>query len=540
MADSKNYRGFAALVFKQIDARREEKERIKDDIQQNKIPISSSKINLKRHNELLLFSKTKEMTEHLLDEYEYDIAFKDSNESLRTLLHNAVCKKATNVSKQHLEFIMDKFSEMRSKKFRLKNKSVQPKLSNGNTPLHEIFQQGATGKESLLKVYLAKSLEVNDSDEQLLFSLNDKNAKKQTPLHLCIMRGDVDLLKTLLDFSTTAKRNKPESKLCYLDVNCKDDRNWTPMHYAALHENPAFAEHLSKFGKKSIQLNEQNEAGRTPLLVALQEGNAKTAKVFYENPKTNINIKDGYGVSAFKYALNAEDKNREFVEFFLRKMFEKEEILDIAIKEGYTDNIWAKLENYDMRYMKSKYDPSFKEDLPPSNINLNELNGGETILHRAARFGNSGLIEKKIKGLEQRNEIEKELISIHRLSSNKRKKNSPLHIASNHGHVDSLLKLVEYVFELNKTRDNEIYQKAWEILGRKDALGDNFLQLAVKSNKIPPASLKEIFNAINEHEEDYTPECKKLYESTDKDNNTLLHNIIQKGKHSCATDLFDR
>ncbi len=526
----------------------EELTRIKDEIQQNKIPISSSVLDLHKHNELLLFSKTKEMTKHLLNEYGFDIAFKDTNESKRTLLHNAVCEKATNVSRKHLEFIMGKLSEMKSMQFKVINKIVQPsvttakrlspQLANGNTPMHEIFQQGAPGEESLLGDFLQKTLQIGDSTE--LFSLNVKNVRKQTPLSLCAMRGDSNSLKTLLSFSTIEKGKKAENNVSYLNINCKDDRNWSPLHYVALKENPEFAKVLLNFGKDMMQLNDRNEMGRTPLLVALQNGNAETARVLYENPDTQIDVEDGHGITAFKYALNNEEINKAFLDYFLQKIFEKEEILNIAIKEGHTDNVWSKLENYDMQSLKSKYDPSFKEEIPPSNINLNALDGGETILHRAARFGNTGLIDKKMKVLKEMNETEKQLISTHRLSPNDKKKNTPLHIAAKHGHADSLVKLIEYVFELNKTGDGQMNVKAWEILASKDMLGDNFLQMAVKSDKMSPESIKEIFEAINKHEENSKSGCKKLYESTDKDNDTLLHNLVQKGKHTCIGDLFDR
>ncbi len=528
---------------KEID---EELAKIKDAIQQNKIPISSSTVELRKHNELLLFSKTKEMSEHLLNEYGFDIAYKDTNESKRTLLHNAVHEKATDVSREHLEFIMDKLSAIKSTKFKVIDKIVQPsgttakrlspQLVNGNTPLHEVIQQGPAGEESLVRDYLQKMLQMGDSAE--LFSLNVKNSKKQTPLSLCAMRGDVALLKTLLSFSTTDKGSTAQSDVAYLNINCKDDRNWTPLHYAALHENPEFTRVLTEFGKDHIQLNEQNEMGRTPLLVALRTGNSETAKVLYENPETQIDVEDGNGVTALKYALNNEDKNKEFLEYFFQKIFEKEEILNIAIKEGHSDNVWSQLEKHDMQWLRSRYDHS-KEGLPPSDINLNELSGGETILHRAACFGNTGLIEKKIDALKERNETEKELISNHHLFPNNEKKN-PLHIASEHGHGDSLIKLIEYVFELNKTGDEQINPKAWKILASKDMIGDNFLQMAVKYDKMSPESIKDIFHAINKYGDNDKLECQKIYRSTDGDNDTLMHNLVQKGKHTCIADLYDR
>ena len=541
---------------------KEKLEKVKEAIQKNKIPAESD-LDLSEHSELILYSKTREMTEYLVRERGMNIAYKDVNDNKRTLLHKIVCEPESEENIEHLRCVINLLcGDTSSKRNRSQisvmgdfilsmlyrgdsiivesqGKPLAPRLTNGNTPLHEICQNGPDGNSSMLDQFLDEVLQMEKPEKN--FALNSENEDKKTALAILSERGDVDLLDTLLDHAT-----QEEGKASYIDVNAKDEKNWTAMHYAASLENPTIMERLIEFGGDTIKLNESNEMGRTPLLLAIKRGNTKTAKVLYERDDVLIDVKDGNDKTALEYALNNKEKNRDFLQYFTQKMFENETTLNAAIKKGHTDELWTTLETFDMNWLKNRYGKSAYEEEPPkmneNEVDLNDLRGGEGILHRAARYDNAKFIEKRIESISERNALEKQLILDHRLATNKISQ-SPLHIAAKHGNVDSLIKLIEYVFGLNKVKvdgKEDIDPKAWDILMAKNIFGDTFLQTAMKSRHMDPESISSIIKKIDEYEKYSLKNNLKLYQSTDNQKNTLLHNAVQRGKHPCIKDLYDK
>ena len=540
----------------------EKLEKVKEAIEQNKIP-RKTELDLSEHSKLILNSKTREMTEYLVKERGMNIAYKDVNDNKRTLLHKILCEPSNEENVEHLrcvisllcgdntskrnrsqisvmgDFILSMLYRGDSILVESQGKLLSPRLTNGNTPLHELCQNGPDGNTSLLDQFLDEVLQMEKPEQH--FSLNSENEDKKTALAILTERGDVTLLDTLL-----VHAGQEEGKANYVDVNAKDEKNWTAMHYAATQENPKIMESLLEFGGESIKLNEPNEMGRTPLLMAIKRGNTKTAKILYERDDVFIDVKDGNDKTALEYALNNKEKNKDFLQYFLKKMFENEETLNAAIKEGHNDELWETLETFDMNWLKNRYGKNAYEEEPPkmkeNEVDLNELKGGEGILHRAARYDNAKFIEKRIESIPERNTLEKQLILNHRLAMNKISK-SPLHISAKHGNVDSLIKLIEYVFELNKVKvdcKENIDPKAWDILMAKNIFGDTFLQTAMKSRHMTPESISRIIQKIDDYEKHSLKNNLRLFQSIDNQKNTLLHNAVQRGKHECIKDLYDK
>ncbi len=112
-----------------------------------------------------------------------------------------------------------------------------------------------------------------------------KVANGMNDAHAAAISGDLEHLKRAV------KRNAE------LDRAFEDDnalfRGFTPLHFAAKHDNDAVAKALLDAGV-DVDLHDHGSYSRTPLHVALEHGSEKTARVLIE-AGAELNAKDRYG-----------------------------------------------------------------------------------------------------------------------------------------------------------------------------------------------------------------------------------------------------
>lgn len=94
-------------------------------------------------------------------------------------------------------------------------------------------------------------------------SVHVRNKDDIEPIHLASLYNDRDMLRTLIALAA--------------NVNSKDNRRWTPLHFAALShkDNPENIRVLLAHGAK---VNERDDRGRTPYTLAIEYDNNRCAK----------------------------------------------------------------------------------------------------------------------------------------------------------------------------------------------------------------------------------------------------------------------
>ncbi len=165
---------------------------------------------------------------------------------------------------------------------------IDPSLkydTNGNNLFHLAAQ---SNNPDILDTYLKKC---NYETFMGVLGINDKNNNGKTPLMLAIEKGSLEAVQVLA----------PKSDLTISDK----DRN-NPIHLAMLNDNnkALFELITSDFGKddkaktdkqKEIgsAINTKNKYGKTPLMIAIENGNFDAVKVLA--PKSDLTIYDKNG-----------------------------------------------------------------------------------------------------------------------------------------------------------------------------------------------------------------------------------------------------
>ena len=150
--------------------------------------------------------------------------------------------------------------------------------------------------ESILKLLLAQpSIEVNLADDQ-----------GKTALHVAAHSGSIDAVKLLLD----DKR---------VDVNCKDNRQITPLIMAAgKPENIEIFKLL--LADRRVEVNWVAPASNgdvTALMCAAGKSNAEAAKHLLDDLRVDVNWMNSRGNSALHVAAAAPKSNLKLVELLL-------------------------------------------------------------------------------------------------------------------------------------------------------------------------------------------------------------------------------
>lgn len=124
-----------------------------------------------------------------------------------------------------------------------------------------------------------------------------KNNKGETPIHLAVMKDDLDGLKELLKDVT-------------IDVNVKDNAGWTALHEAC---NRGNLEIVKLLIEHNADLNSLGYQKNTPLHEAVINQNYECVKYLIEK-NADQTIRNEYGILARDIAKNNKDKN--YLELF--------------------------------------------------------------------------------------------------------------------------------------------------------------------------------------------------------------------------------
>lgn len=148
----------------------------------------------------------------------------------------------------------------------------------------------------------------------------------RTALCLAAAKGNIEVVRTLLDRG--------------LDENHKDDLGWTPLHTAACEGHKNICAVLTEQGSMA-RVGELDVEGRTPLILAAQEGNYSTVRLLLDR-KSPIDHRGYDGHTALSAA--ALQGHREVIELLLRRGADTDvrdaegrPLLYLLILEGYLD-----------------------------------------------------------------------------------------------------------------------------------------------------------------------------------------------------------
>ena len=101
----------------------------------------------------------------------------------------------------------------------------------------------------------------------------DAKVQDKTALHVAANRGQVDMVRLLLDYKAS--------------VNVQDEDGDRPLHLCAFNSEPEIAEILVQHGANP---NLMNHRGATPIIIAAAKGNARVVKQLLKAPNVDLDI----------------------------------------------------------------------------------------------------------------------------------------------------------------------------------------------------------------------------------------------------------
>lgn len=184
-----------------------------------------------KHSNVDIFNKLYEqLSDGILNTV---AAAKQKNKNKQNVLHLA----ATN--KQHNEELLDYFIEGEI----VDKSQINAQDIAGRTPLLTAIENRHTQAAHKL---IENSADINKADDY-----------NNTPLHIAISQGNLDIAQQLLDYSN-------------IKFNQQNEQGDTPLHLAIRRGNTTIAQQL--LDQSNIKLNQQNKQGNTPLHLAIQHG----------------------------------------------------------------------------------------------------------------------------------------------------------------------------------------------------------------------------------------------------------------------------
>ncbi len=103
-------------------------------------------------------------------------------------------------------------------------------------------------------------------------------------------------LETVYFITEKAKKNNYK-----IDVNIKDNVNYTPLHYAAENKNLEVIKFL--IAQEGIDIDAKNNRNWTPLFSAVLSDNLESIKLLLSQKKIDVNIKDNDGLDPLCFAV---------------------------------------------------------------------------------------------------------------------------------------------------------------------------------------------------------------------------------------------
>uniref|UniRef100_A0A8C1ML56 E3 ubiquitin-protein ligase MIB1 n=1 Tax=Cyprinus carpio TaxID=7962 RepID=A0A8C1ML56_CYPCA len=181
--------------------------------------------------------------------------------------------------------------------------------------------------------------------------LNARNKRRQTPLHIAVNKGHLQVVKTLLDFGCHPSLNNTDSEgdtplhdaiskkrddmLSVLleagaDVTITNNNGFNALHHAALRGNPsAMRVLLSKLPRPWI-VDEKKDDGYTALHLAALNNHVEVAELLVHQGNANLDIQNVNQQTALHLAV--ERQHTQIVRLLVRA----EANLDVQDKDGDT------------------------------------------------------------------------------------------------------------------------------------------------------------------------------------------------------------
>ena len=101
----------------------------------------------------------------------------------------------------------------------------------------------------------------------------DAKVQDKTALHVAVNRGNVDMVRLLLDYKA--------------NVNMQDEDGDRPLHLCAFSSEPEVAALLIQHGANP---NLMNHRGATAMIIAAAKGNSRMVKEFLKAPNVDLDI----------------------------------------------------------------------------------------------------------------------------------------------------------------------------------------------------------------------------------------------------------
>lgn len=113
------------------------------------------------------------------------------------------------------------------------------------------------------------------------------NNRQRTPLHEAALHNNVDCVRELLRHGRGT-----------INLDAQDDMMWTPLHLAAYNNHAEVTKHLIASG---AQYSSENSDGETPLQLACRMGNSLCAKILGEAQRHGVRTHDMMKLRAFPW-----------------------------------------------------------------------------------------------------------------------------------------------------------------------------------------------------------------------------------------------